>query len=320
MKIVILDGHVLNPGDLSWDGFRALGEVTVYERTAPEEAVARIGDAPYVITNKVLITREVMDACPTLRYVGVLATGYNVVDIAEANRRGIVVTNIPAYSTPSVAQMAIALLLEVCLHVGAHSQSVHAGDWTACRDFSYWHYPLIELSGKTMGIIGFGSTGQATARVAQALGMRILVHTRTQHPELLTGDMRFATLEELLSQSDVVSLHCPLTDATQHLICEKTLARIKRGAIVINTGRGPLVDDGAVRRALEDGTLSAYAADVLTVEPPREGNPLLGAPNCILTPHIAWAPLESRTRLMNTAVSNLRAYLEGTPQNVVAGL
>lgn len=320
MKIVILDGHVLNPGDLSWDGFRALGEITVYERTAPEESVARIGDAPYVITNKVLITREVMDACPTLRYVGVLATGYNVVDIAEANRRGIVVTNIPAYSTPSVAQMAIALLLEVCLHVGAHSQSVHAGDWTACRDFSYWHYPLIELSGKTMGIIGFGSTGQATARVAQALGMRILVHTRTQHPELLTGDMRFATLEELLSQSDVVSLHCPLTDATQHLICEKSLAHIKRGAIVINTGRGPLVDDGAVRRALEDGTLSAYAADVLTVEPPREGNPLLGAPNCILTPHIAWAPLESRTRLMNTAVSNLRAYLEGTPQNVVAGL
>lgn len=320
MKIVILDGHVLNPGDLSWDGFRALGEVTVYERTAPEEAVARIGDAPCIITNKVLITREVMDACPDLRYVGVLATGYNVVDIEEANRRGIVVTNIPAYSTPSVAQMAIALLLEVCLHVGAHSQSVHAGDWTACRDFAYWHYPLIELSGKTMGIIGFGSTGQATARVAQALGMRILVHTRTQRPELLTGDMRFATLDELLAQSDVVSLHCPLTDATQHLICEKTLARIKRGAIVINTGRGPLVDDAAVRRALEDGTLSAYAADVLTVEPPREGNPLLGAPNCILTPHIAWAPLESRTRLMNTAVSNLRAYLEGAPRNVVAGL
>lgn len=320
MKIVILDGHVLNPGDLSWDGFRALGEVTVHERTAPGDTVARIGDAPCVITNKVLITREVMDACPNLRYVGVLATGYNVVDIEEANRRGIIVTNIPAYSTPSVAQMAIALLLEVCLHVGAHSQSVHAGDWTACRDFSYWHYPLIELSGKTMGIIGFGSTGQATARVAQALGMRILVHTRTQRPELLTGDMRFAALDELLAQSDVVSLHCPLTAATQHLICEKTLTRIRRGAIVINTGRGPLVDDAAVRRALEDGTLSAYAADVLTVEPPREGNPLLGAPNCILTPHIAWAPLESRTRLMNTAVSNLRAYLEGVPRNVVAGL
>lgn len=320
MKIVILDGHVLNPGDLSWDGFRALGEVTVYDRTAPEETVSRIGDAPCVITNKVLITREVMDACPNLRYVGVLATGYNVVDIAEADRRGIIITNIPAYSTPSVAQMAIALLLEVCLHVGAHSESVHAGDWTVCRDFSYWHYPLIELAGKTMGIVGFGSTGQATARVAQALGMRILVHTRTQRPELLANGMRFASLDELLAQSDVISLHCPLTDATQHLIDAGTLAKIKRGAILINTGRGPLVDDAAVAAALADGTLYAYASDVLTTEPPKADNPLLHAPNCILTPHIAWAPLESRARLMNTAVANLRAFLDGTPQNAVAGL
>lgn len=320
MKIVILDGHVLNPGDLSWDGFHALGDVTVYERTAPEETVARIGEAPCIITNKVLITREVMEACPDLRYVGVLATGYNVVDIAEANRRGIIVTNIPAYSTPSVAQMAIALLLEVCLHVGAHSDSVHAGDWSACADFAYWQYPLIELAGKTLGVIGFGSTGQATARVAQALGMRILVHTRTQRPEQLAQGMRFAVLDELLTQSDVISLHCPLTDATHRLIRAETLAQIKRGAILINTGRGPLVDDAAVAAALKDGTLYAYASDVLTAEPPAADNPLLHAPRCILTPHIAWAPLESRTRLMNTAVANLRAFLEGHPQNAVAGL
>lgn len=320
MKIVILDGHVLNPGDLSWDGFHALGDVTVYERTAPEETVARIGEASCILTNKVLITREVMEACLNLRYVGILATGYNVVDIAEANRRGIIVTNIPAYSTPSVAQMAIALLLEVCLHVGAHSDSVHAGDWSACADFAYWRYPLIELAGKTLGVIGFGSTGQATARVAQALGMRILVHTRTQRPEQLAQGMRFAALDELLAQSDVISLHCPLTDATHRLIRAETLAQIKHGAILINTGRGPLVDDAAVAAALEDGTLYAYASDVLTAEPPATDNPLLHAPRCILTPHIAWAPLESRTRLMNTAVANLHAFLEGHPQNAVAGL
>ena len=319
MNIVVLDGYALNPGDLSWAGFEALGDVTVYDRTAPEDTIARIGDAPCVITNKVLITKDVMDACPNLRYVGVLATGYNVVDVAEADRRGIIVTNIPAYSTLSVAQMTMALLLEICMHVGDHSQSVHAGEWGSCPDFCFWKQPLIELSGKTMGIVGFGSIGQTTAHIAQAFGMHVLVHTRTQRPELLCGDMRFATLDELFTQSDVISLHCPLTDATHHLINEHTLAQMKRSAILINTGRGPLVDDEAVARALREGTLYAYAADVLTVEPPRGGSPLLGAPNCILTPHIAWAPLESRTRLMNTAVANLRAFLDGAPQNVVAG-
>ena len=319
MNIVILDGYTLNPGDLSWDGFKALGDITDYDRTAPEDTVSRIGDAPCVITYKVLITKEVMDACPNLRYIGVLATGYNVVDVAEADRRGIIVTNIPAYSTPSVAQMTMALLLEVCMRVGVHSQSVHDGEWGNCPDFSYWKHPLIELSGKTMGIVGFGSIGQATARIAQALGMHVLIYTRTQRPELLYGDMRFAALDELLTQSDVLSLHCPLTDATHHLINERTLSQMKRSAILINTGRGPLVDDIAVARALREGTLYAYAADVLTVEPPRGGSPLLGAPNCILTPHIAWAPLESRTRLMNTAVANLRTFLDGAPQNVVAG-
>lgn len=320
MKIVILDGYTLNPGDLSWAGFEALGDVCVYDRTAPEDAAARIGDAPCVITNKVIITPEIMDACPNLRYIGVLATGYNVVDVAQADARGIIVTNIPAYSTPSVAQMTIALLLEACMQVGAHSRSVHAGDWSRCPDFSYRTHPLIELAGKTMGVVGFGSIGRASARIAQALGMRILVYTRTQRPEQLEGDMRFASLDELLAQSDVVSLHCPLTDATHHLICEKTLAQMKRGAILINTGRGPLVDDEAAARALHDGTLYAYAADVLSTEPPRGGSPLLHAPNCILTPHIAWAALESRTRLMDTAVENLRAFLAGTPQNAVAGL
>ena len=319
MKIVILDGQVLNPGDLSWDAFHALGDVTLYERTAPEETAARIGDAPCVITNKVLITREVMDACPQLRYVGVLATGYNVVDIAAASEKNIAVTNIPAYSTPSVAQMAIALLLEVCLHVGAHDHSVHAGDWTRCSDFSYWHYPLIELDGKTMGIVGFGHTGQATARVARALGMRVLVSTRTQRPEALEEGMRFAAMDELLAQSDVVSLHCPLTDETLHLIDARALLQMKPGAILLNTGRGPLVDDAAVASALDRGALYAYAADVLTAEPPAADNPLLRAPRCILTPHIAWAPLESRARLMQTAGENLRAFLNGQPQNVVSG-
>ncbi len=317
MKIVVLDGYTENPGDLSWQGFESLGALTVYERTPAQLIAARIGDAQAVITNKTPLDAATMDACPGIRYIGVLATGYNIVDVDHARQRGIAVTNIPAYSTAAVAQFAIGLLLEVCHHIGAHSDSVHAGDWEKSADFCYWKYPLIELAGKTMGIIGYGRIGQATGSVAQALGMRVLAYSRHPNPALERETMRYAGLDELLAQSDVISLHCPLSAETQGIINRQTIARMKDGAILINTSRGPLVEEQALAHALNSGKLAAAAVDVVSSEPIRGDNPLLRAKNCIITPHIAWAPKETRTRLMGIAVDNLRQFQEGTPVNVV---
>ncbi len=312
MKIVILDGHVENPGDLSWEPLAQLGEVTVYERTAPSDVIARIGDAPIVITNKTVITREIFDACPAIRYVGVLATGYNVVDIAAARERGIIVTNVPAYSTQAVAQFTMALLLEICHHVGRHSDSVHAGKWSACQDFAYWDYPLIELAGKTIGIIGYGRIGQATAKAAQALGMKVIAYSRHGQGE------PYVPLEELYARADVISLHCPLTAENTGMINRETIARMKDGVILLNTARGALINEEDLREALLSGKVYAAAADVAAVEPIPADSPLLGLPNMIFTPHIAWACYETRQRLMDIAVDNVRQFLNGTPVNNVA--
>ena len=312
MKIVILDGHVENPGDLSWEPLAQLGEVTVYDRTAPKDVIARIGDAPIVITNKTVITREIFDACPAIRYVGVLATGYNVVDIAAAQERGIIVTNVPAYSTQAVAQFTMALLLEICHHVGRHSDSVHAGKWSACQDFAYWDYPLIELAGKTIGIIGYGRIGQATAKAAQALGMKVIAYSRHGQGE------PYVPLEELYAQADVISLHCPLTAENTGMINRETIAKMKDGVILLNTARGALINEADLREALLSGKVYAAAADVAAVEPIPADSPLLGLDNMIFTPHIAWACYETRQRLMDIAVDNVRQFLNGTPVNNVA--
>ena len=312
MKIVILDGHVENPGDLSWEPLAQLGEVTVYDRTAPKDVIARIGDAPIVITNKTVITREIFDACPAIRYVGVLATGYNVVDIAAAQERGIIVTNVPAYSTQAVAQFTMALLREICHHVGRHSDSVHAGKWSACQDFAYWDYPLIELAGKTIGIIGYGRIGQATAKAAQALGMKVIAYSRHGQGE------PYVPLEELYARADVISLHCPLTAENTGMINRETLAKMKDGVILLNTARGALINEADLREALLSGKVYAAAADVAAVEPIPADSPLLGLDNMIFTPHIAWACYETRQRLMDIAVDNVRQFLNGTPVNNVA--
>lgn len=312
MKIVILDGHVENPGDLSWEPLAQLGELTVYDRTAPEDVVARIGDAPIVITNKTVITQAIFDACPQIRYVGVLATGFNVVDVAAAKTRGIVVTNVPAYSTQAVAQFTMALLLEICHHVGRHSDGVHAGKWSVCQDFAYWDYPLIELAGKTIGIVGYGRIGQATAKAAEALGMKVLAYSR--HGQ----GAPYVPLEELYARSDVVSLHCPLTAENTGMINRESLAKMKDGVILLNTARGALINEHDLREALLSGKVYAAAADVAAVEPISADCPLLGLPNMIFTPHIAWACYETRQRLMDIAVDNVRQFLNGTPVNNVA--
>ncbi|MBR3765513.1 MAG: D-2-hydroxyacid dehydrogenase [Clostridia bacterium] len=312
MKIVILDGHVENPGDLSWDALAALGELTVYDRTAPKDVIARIGDAPIVITNKTVITRAILDACPAIRYIGVLATGYNVVDIAAAKEKGVVVTNVPAYSTQAVAQFTMALLLEICHHVGRHSDAVHAGKWSACPDFAFWDYPLMELQGKTLGIIGYGRIGQATAKAAKALGMHVIAYSR--HSQ---GDP-YVPLEELYARSDVISLHCPLTAENTGMINRETIAKMKDGVILLNTARGALINEADLRAALLSGKVYAAAADVAAVEPIPADSPLLGLPNMIFTPHIAWACYETRQRLMDIAVDNVRQFLAGTPINNVA--
>ncbi|MBQ3485791.1 MAG: D-2-hydroxyacid dehydrogenase [Clostridia bacterium] len=312
MKIIVLDGYVENPGDLSWEPLAALGELTVYDYTAPAEVIARIGDAPVILTNKTVITREIMDACPQVKYIGVLATGFNVVDIAAAKEKGIVVTNVPAYSTQAVAQFTMALLLEICHHVGKHNDAVQQGRWSACRDFAFWDYPLIELAGKTIGIVGYGRIGQATAMAAQALGMKVLAYSRHGQGE------PFVPLDELYARSDIVSLHCPLTAENAGMINRETIAKMKDGVILINTARGGLVNDADLRGALLSGKVYAAAADVVTVEPIRADSPLLGLDNMILTPHIAWACYETRQRLMDIAVDNVRQYLAGTPVNNVA--
>ena len=318
MKIVVLDGYTENPGDLSWSGFEALGELTVYDRTTDHSLIAeRIGDAEAVYTNKTPITAETMKACANLKYIGVLATGYNVVDVAAAKEAGIIVTNIPTYGTDAVAQYAIALLLELCHHIGEHSDCVKKGDWTNNQDWCFWNYPLIELAGKTMGIIGFGRIGQRTARIAQALGMKILAYDSFKNEALENENCRYAELAELLAQSDVISLHCPLFPATQGIINKDTIAEMKDGVLLINTSRGPLIVEEDLRDALNCGKVAGAAVDVVSTEPIQMDNPLLSAKNCIITPHIAWAPRESRQRLMDIAVNNLKEYIAGNPVNVV---
>ncbi len=319
MKIVILDGYTENPGDLSWEGIAALGELKVYDRTPAELVVERIGDAEIVFSNKTVISQEILEQCPNIRYIGVLATGYNVIDVKAAKSRGIVVTNIPAYGTEAVSQYTIALLLELCHHIGAHSDSVKRGDWTKCKDFCYWNYPLIELAGKTIGIIGFGKIGRGTARIAQAFGMEVLAYNPSPIPEeQLTGKVRQVTLEELLTGSDVISLHCPLFPDTQGIINSETISKMKDGVLIINDSRGPLIVEEDMRDALISGKVAGAAVDVVSSEPIRVDNPLLTAPNIIITPHIAWAPKEARQRLMNIAVDNLKAFLNGKPENVVS--
>lgn len=315
MKIVILDAYAANPGDLSWDEFAALGDLTVYDRTAQEDAAARIGDAEVVFINKVRLTDEIFAACSNLKLVSILATGYNIVDLAAAKRRGITVCNVPGYSTRAVVQMTFALLLEICQQVGLHSGAVHTGRWQTCPDFCFWDRPLIELDGKTMGIVGYGAIGSAVGTVAQALGMKLLVTARHEKP--VPEGARFVSLPELLAQSDVVSLHCPQTAENARMIDAGALAQMKDGAILLNTARGGLLDEQAVADALRSGKLLAAGMDVVSAEPIRADNPLLTAPNCFLTPHIAWAPLETRRRLQAISAENLRAFLAGKPQNVV---
>lgn len=319
MKIVVLDGYTENPGDLSWDGLAALGELTVYDRTPPTdeaEIIRRIGDASLVYTNKVPITRAVMDACPGIRFISVLATGYNIVDCAYAREKGIPVSNVPAYGTASVSQYSVALLLEICHHIGHHDATVHAGRWTDSIDWCYWDYPLIELAGKTIGIIGFGRIGQAEGRVVKALGMHVLAcdpNPNAAGREIAT----YTDLDTLLTSSDVISLHCNLTADNSELINKTSLSKMKDGAILINNARGQLLNERDVADALNSGKLAAAALDVVSTEPIRADNPLLTAKNCILTPHISWAPVESRQRIMDCSEENARAFLSGSPVHVV---
>jgi glycerate dehydrogenase len=317
MKIVVLDGYTENPGDLSWAGFQELGELTVFERTPADQTIARIGDAEVVLTNKTVLAESVFACCPNIRYVGVLATGFNIVDTAAAKRRGIPVANIPTYGTAAVAQFVFALLLEICHHVWPHSESVKAGEWTRSPDFCYWIYPLIELAGKTLGIIGFGRIGRSAANIALALGMKVLAVDEYQDKSMENDSLRYAALDEMLALADVISLHCPLLPATQGLINQRTIAAMKDGVILINTSRGPLIVESDLRAALETGKVAYAAVDVVSEEPIKADNPLLGAPNCIITPHIAWACRESRARLMKIAVANLKSFLNGKPQNLV---
>jgi len=317
-NIIVLDGHTLNPGDLSWEGFEKLGKLTVYDRTPADKVVERIGDAEIVITNKTPITKEVLEAAHGIKYIGVFATGYNVVDVDAAQARGIPVTNIPAYSTAAVAQFAIGLLLEICHNIGHHSQAVHSGRWEACWEFCFWDWPQIELAGKTMGIIGFGRIGQATAKIAAAMGMEILAYSRTETDEGRKAG-RYVPLDELLAKSDVVSLHCPLTPATQGIINKDSIAKMRDGAILVNTARGSLVNEQDLADALNCGKIMAAAVDVVSEEPIKGDNPLLKARNCFITPHIAWAPRETRARLMDIAVENLAGFLADAPVNVVNG-
>lgn len=316
MRIVILDGYSANPGDLSWEGLEQLGTLTVYDRTSPSETVARAADADVVLTNKVIISSEVMAQLPQLKYIGVLATGYNVVDIAAAHERGITVTNVPAYSTESVAQMVFAHLLTVTNRTEYYAVQNRQGRWSKNPDFCYWDFPHMELAGKTFGIVGLGNIGQRVAQIALAFGMKVKALT-SKTAEALPAGIEKVSLEELLATSDVLSLHCPLTERTRHLINVDTLQRMKSTAILINTGRGPLVDDQAVAGALADGRLAAFCADVLTEEPPKADNPLLRQPNAFITPHIAWASKEARIRLIQMATDNVRAFLNDQPVNVV---
>lgn len=316
MKIVVLDGQGVNPGDISWNRIEELGELTVYPRTAPEEVLQHVGDAEIALTNKTVFDANIIAQLKNTKYIGVLATGYNVVDTKAARERGIVVTNIPAYSTDSVAQMVFAHLLNVSNHVDHYAEETRNGVWSRCPDFCYWNTPLFELAGKTIGIVGLGHIGMKVAQIAQAFGMNVLAYT-SKSPDQLPEWIRKTTLDGLFGASDVVSLHCPLTDTTRELMNSASIEKMRDGAILINTGRGPLVNEADVADALASGKLGAYCADVLSSEPPSASNPLIGVPNAFITPHVAWATLEARLRLMDIAVCNIKSFLAGSPTNVV---
>lgn len=317
LKIVVLDGYTLNPGDLSWKDLEALGTVKIYDRTHPGEVVEWATGAQIVLTNKTVLDGEALSQLPDLKYIGVLATGYNVVNLEAARRQGITVTNIPAYSTDSVAQMVFAHLLNITQRVGHYAEEVASGHWTKQADFSYWNTPLVELAGKTLGVIGLGHTGMATARIALAFGMQVLAYTSKSAAELPAGIRKADSLEQVFSDSNVVSLHCPLTETTKNLVNMERLKLMKREAVLINTGRGGLVNETDLAEALEKGLLAAAGVDVLSSEPPVPGHPLVGVKNCFITPHIAWATLEARQRLMGQAVRNIEAFLSGQPINTV---
>lgn len=315
MKIVSLDGAALNPGDLSWSCFEQFGEITVYPRTlTEEETIHRIADTDIVLLNKVPITKAVLDACPNIKLICCLATGYNVVDTEAAKARGIPVCNVPAYSTQSVTQFTIGLLLELCHRIGHHNRLVHEGAWASCPNFCFWDTPQMELAGKTMGIIGYGQIGQSVGAVAKALGMKVIAYSRSKRPGI---EGEYVDLDTLLAQSDVISLHCPLFPETAGLINDETISKMKGGAILLNTARGPVIDEQAVADALKSGKLRGAAMDVVSSEPIDPKNPLLTAPNCIITPHMAWAPIEARQRILDITVKNIQGYLEGCPVNVV---
>lgn len=319
MKMVVLDGFTLNPGDLTWEGIEQFGELKVFDRTdfAPKKVIEAIGDAEVVFTNKVPMPKEVIEQAPNLKYIGVLATGYNIIALEKANELGVLVTNVPTYGTNGVAQFTMALLLEMCHHVGDHNKAVHHGDWAKSLDFCFWNSPLIELEGKTLGIIGFGRIGQATAKMAQAFGLHVLAYNRSREASLETKTCRYATLDEVFEQSDIISLHCPLSESTQGIINAQNIAKMKTGVMLINTSRGGLVVEEDLKEALNSGKVYMAAVDVVSSEPIKEDNPLLKAKNCIITPHIAWAPIESRKRMMAITIDNLKAYINGKPKNVV---
>lgn len=317
MKIVVLDGYALNPGDLGWNEFEQCGELKVYERTSPDEILQRAIDADVLMTNKTPIREDVIRKLPRLKFIGVLATGYNIIDIESANERGVVVSNIPDYGSYSVAQLTMALLLELCHHVQRHSDSVRDGKWAASKDWCYWDYPLVELAGKTMGIIGFGNIGQKVGEMASSFGMNILASARNHRDQSHRNNFRWSSIPDLLEQSDVVSIHCPLTPETKGLINATSLRKMKQTAFLLNTSRGPIVVDKDLADALNQGVIAGAGIDVLSVEPPSKDNPLFAARSCIITPHIAWATKEARSRLMAMAAENLKAFLGGHPANVV---
>lgn len=317
MRIVVLDGYTLNPGDLSWEGFKEIGEIEIYDRTPVDKVVSRCQGAEIVLTNKTPLNEEFFSSMSNLRYVGVLATGYNVVDLNAANKRKVVVTNIPTYGTQSVAQMVFALLLELCHHVQEHSDAVKKGTWSASSDFCFWNHPLIELAGKTMGIIGFGRIGQQVADIAEAFGMKVIAYNPRRKAQAHGAEFKWVGLDELLLESDVISLHCPLTDETKGIINKETISRMKKSALFINTSRGPLVIEQDLADALNSHKIAGAGLDVLSIEPPSKDNPLLMAENCLITPHIAWATKEARVRLMDIAVENLKAFLKNASINVV---
>ena len=316
-KIVILDGYTLEHGDLGWDALKKLGTVKVYDRTPEDKVIERIGDAEIVITNKTPVRKKTIDTCPSIEYIGVLATGYDVVDVKAASEKNIPVTNIPTYGTDSVAQFAIALLLELCHRIGAHSEEVKKGRWKSSGDFCFWDHPLVELSGKTMGIIGLGRIGQRTAVIAAALGMKVLAYDPFPNKSLENESLKYESLDNIFSQSDALVLHTPLTDETREIICRKNIDKMKKGVFIINNSRGPLVNEKDLYDALVSGKIAGAALDVASKEPIEDSNQLLKLDNCIITPHISWAPIEARKRLMKTAVENLESFLKGNPVNTV---